>query len=729
MSTTKTAPPDWSLTPRGTASSTGLGALALAAVAAGGDMLQLHPGWAAGGAVLGVVGTVLSGSQHHPRALAYRLGCWLGAGGWLAWTWADTPWDLNAFAALGLGALGAGLFAPWARTTTTAPASPSAGAAVVMHRHATLATAWAERIHRVADVRVQVEDLREWDGGGGFSALVMQPLGGSSTSKLRGAAVGLAEDARLPNGCGVEFGAGPFRGSLRMHVSTLNRLAETIPHPGIRLGGSINDPDAIRLGGHRDGSTATVALRESTMALAGQKRSGKSGTLHNITADAGALDDCLVWHMDLNGGGISRAWLRCWLDGRTPRPAIDWAAGCPEEALLMAQALVDIAKDRKSAHADLKAAQDVQLLPVSRQVPAILLILDEGKEVLGTKITEPLVRAIRRALETTVDIGGNEAVNAVLSVLRSTSTALSTDILKQCSTRATMRVFDQSEIDYLFGYRRGVSPQDAPEQGSGFLQAGAEAVRVFKAYFMVPSDIDAAAVQIAAHRPDLDADAVRAAGPAYATRLERMRYLYSTPSVQATLPAPEPIDLPGFDDGPWYPAGVPADGAEPNTGKASASGTVARRRPGHLTLLNPGGATAGWDDPETIAARARSQQSPRLGGGHQTGPGPRPRLRAEQVHEVPAEQVPVPALLTRAIAAFDGDDRIHSATLADRLDIDQVELAELLRGIGVRTLQRAFMRGGEERRGYGREDLEAAAAAIRSGDLQVPPEVEAWPAA
>ncbi|GHE49146.1 hypothetical protein GCM10017673_58350 [Streptosporangium violaceochromogenes] len=140
-------------------------------------------------------------------------------------------------------------------------------------------------------------------------------------------------------------------------------------------------------------------------------------------------------------------------------------------------------------------------------------------------------------------IGGNEACNAVLSVLRSTATALSTDILKQCSTRATMRVFDQSEIDYLFGYRRGVSPQDAPEQGSGFVQAGADTVRVFKAFFMLPSDIDAAAVQIAAHRPDLEVDAVRAAGQAYATRLERMRYLYSTPAARTALTPPAQIDL------------------------------------------------------------------------------------------------------------------------------------------------------------------------------------------
>ncbi|GHE49139.1 hypothetical protein GCM10017673_58340 [Streptosporangium violaceochromogenes] len=89
----------------------------------------------------------------------------------------------------------------------------------------------------------------------------------------------------------------------------------------------------------------------------------------------------------------------------------------------------------------------------------------------------------------------------------------------------------------------------------------------------------------------------------------------------------------------------------------------------------------------------------------------------------------MPELLQRALAAFGGDDRIHSAALAERLGVDQVELAELLRAIGVRTLSRAFMRGGEERRGYARTDLETAADAIRTGAVEVPPEVADWTAA
>ncbi|MER7213240.1 hypothetical protein ABT340_39770 [Streptosporangium sp. NPDC000239] len=729
---------DWSLRPRGPISAAGQGALALAAIGGVGHYLAALPwGWAAAATVAGITGTVLAGQDRTPMALAYRLGCWLGGGAWVGWVWAYGLADPAAAGALGVGAVAAAVFSPISARTRPRPSVTGAmlGDAPigsdVPRKQVPLAQEWVARIRRVTRVRVGIDRIEPWPGRAGFSALVLQPLGASSSQQLHNASIGLAEDARLLNGCGVEWRPGPFRGSLWMDVSTSNALAEVIPHPGIQLGGSITDPEAVRLGRYRTGATTTVGLRENTMVLAGQKRSGKSGALHNISADLAAADDSLLWQMDLNGGGISRSWLRPWLTGRTDRPAVDWAAPCKEEAVLMAHAKVAIAIDRKSAHAELKAVENVQLLPVSRRIPAIVTVLDEGKEALGQKVTDPIVRRIRALIEQAVDIGGNEACNYVLSVLRSTATALATDLLKQCTIKGTMRVSARSELDYLFDYYRGISPADAPEQGSGFLQIATDPPRTFKAFFMLPSDIETAAVQIAGHCPELDPDAVRAAGHAYATRYERMRWLFSTPEQRTRLTPPEPIELPGVTDDRgqpivWDPAVThPAAGDARETARSQET-AMEKRRPGHLRLLRDG-ATSGWGDPEQVAARARAGQPRPHRASYPSEP--RPRLRAEQVHEVPAEQVPVPELLTRAIAAFDGDDRIHSVTLADRLGVDQVELAELLRSVGVRTLQRAFMRGGEERRGYGLQDLEAAAAAIRSGDLQVPPEVADWPAA
>ncbi|GHE49151.1 hypothetical protein GCM10017673_58360 [Streptosporangium violaceochromogenes] len=113
MSATQQQRADWSLKPRGTVSAAAQGAL-------------------------GLVGTALTGSQHPPRALGYRLGCWLGAGGWLTWSWTATPWAQAALATLGLGTLAAGLLAPWARTAPPAD-TPGSGGGLVVRRHVTLA--------------------------------------------------------------------------------------------------------------------------------------------------------------------------------------------------------------------------------------------------------------------------------------------------------------------------------------------------------------------------------------------------------------------------------------------------------------------------------------------------------------------------------------------------------------------------------------------------------------
>ncbi|MGW3346814.1 hypothetical protein ACWDA3_26175 [Nonomuraea rubra] len=734
MSSTKTqAKANWNPMPRGPISAAGMGGLGLAVAAALGHEFGISPLWAAGGGVITTAATVVMHSGADVGPLWYRLGRSIGASSWLAYGLQFGVWDGVTAGVLGLGALASAVFAPLAdRPPRPRPSVTGAldhdrpmGRSLLVRRHVVQAEEWVARIRRVTKIRVTVTDHREWSNRYGFSMLLQQPLGASTTSRLSQSAVGLAEDAGLDHGCGVEFAPGPRRGTLWMHVSTVNGLAETIPHPGIRLGGSITDPDAIRLGQHRDGTITSVALRESTMILAGQKRSGKTGTLHNITGDAGALDDTIVWHMDLNGGGVSRAWLRPWLQARTGRPAVDWAASCPEEALLMAHALVTIAKDRKSTTADLKAEMDVQLLPVSRQLPSILLVLDEGKEVLGQKVNEPIVRQIRRLLETLVDIGGNEACNGVLSVLRSTSNTLSTEILKQCSTRATMRVFDQSELDYLFGYHKGITPQDAPEQGSGFLVSGPSNPRPFKAFFMRPSDIDAAAVAIADHRPELDAAAAAAAGEAYETRLERMRYLFATPAEQARMTAPGAVELPGFDH-LWYPAGDEGDELDKDQedrGKLPVprpAGKVARRS--HLKLIPADGFTSGWGD---IDRRPATPRRPAVAAE----PARPTALHAEHVAELTNDGQEVPELLERCLQLRWEGGRMHSVRLAEQLGLSEHELAALLGALSVTTLPNAFERGGARRRGYERQALVDAAAAIRAGELEVPPEVADWTAA
>ncbi|MEU9888059.1 hypothetical protein [Sphaerisporangium sp. NPDC051011] len=764
---TSAAPPvDWSLKPRGPVSATVQGTLALAALATVGDVTALDPIWAGIATGAGVLGAVVAGAHHDrtPTAIFYRLGCWIGAGGWWTYTLINSPWTLNTWAALGIGALTAGLLSPLGRRAH--PARPAAqsdagqGGALVPRRYAELAAEWSDRIHRCCGrLRVQIEDVQEWPTKTGYSFLILLPPGGATVNRLTNAAEGMANDARLPKGCGIEFVEGDLRGTVWMHVATVNRLAQDLDHPGDYTPRSVNA--GITIGEYRDGTPAHLQVRQPRTIVVGTTGSAKTGTLHTITLELGRCVDGLVWHMDLNGGGVSQPWLRPWLDGQTERPAVDWAAPCPEEALLMAAAQVDITKERKTAYSRRRMDADSQLLPIGPDVPQITTILDEGFEILSPTIRDPAQKLIRKHVEEVARIGREGACQLLVSALRSTSDTVSTDLLALFHNRIIMAGGRQKEIDYLYDYAQGPTVADLAGPGSGFLKVFAnEEIRAWKAWYTKPRrDIHPASLSISRTRPDLDPPSKAAAGIAYATRHERMRWLFSTPQERANLPRPRPIPLPGMRDDRgreviWDPALThPADGhpaqhapipaAVPATTPAPAAPVPVR--PARLTLITGGADDASqWADPIELA---RHGQSPAVSTAS-AADWPDPRTATLQAQQIPVSAPesthdrPLPQIVARALTAFGADTRIHSEALAAALGIflpdldddgnpkpDTLTLSALLRPLGITTLPRAFVRAGMERRGYDREDFHIAADRITSGDLPVPPEVADWPAA
>ncbi|WP_283139734.1 hypothetical protein [Rhizohabitans arisaemae] len=682
---------DWSITPRGPVSATAQAALGLAALASVGDIAGVAPWWAAAASVAGVAGTVLTGTGRGPAALVYRAGCWAGAGGWLTYTLASgLLWSVDTFAALGVGAVAAGVLSPLGRTRRAAVRT-APGSSLVLRRDSRLAVEWESRIARVCRLRVTVEGVRRWESGAGYTLAVVLPVGGATRKHLETAADALAADARLPDGCGVEVAAGGHRGSAVLHVSTLNRLHENIPHPGDYRPRSILDP--VELGEHRDSSIADAPLRELSGLVTGQRGSGKTNVLHVLTCEIARCRDAVVWHVDLNGGGLSQPWLHPWLEGDSPRPVIDWSASTPGDALAMVEAALAVAKDRKRSYRRLKVETNSALLPVSAGLPEIVLIVDEGGEALSPAQRDPVLRALRDGIEELQRIGRNEAVNVIVSSLRATQDMIAPNVLKQSGLRIGMYVRDDTELSYLYGWNKGLSVEDLPGPGCGYLQADQGNPRPWRAYLMTPSQIVEAALTLARTRPELDEASQRVAGPAYALRYRRMQAAFTDTGL---------------------------DTEDTRTGRELA---VPRPTPAparRLTLV-PGGADS-W--PDLVPAR------PAVGSADQW-----PDLMPHQTPSDPRQTDPgrrIPELLRRCLAAFNdaGDDRMHSESLAAALGITATtDLAALLRPLEVFPLARAFSRGGQERRGYAREDLITATERIRNGELHVPPEVAAWPAA
>ncbi|MBP2708206.1 hypothetical protein JOL79_30945 [Microbispora sp. RL4-1S] len=712
MGTTTTAKPraDWSLAPRGPVSATAQGTLALAALATVGDVTALDPIWGGAVTAAGLLGTVVVGAHRNttPSGIVYRMACWIGGGGWLTWTLATTPWTLNTFAALGIGALTAGILAPLGSAT---PRTNRAGKALVLRQSARIGAEWEARLLRVCRIRATVTDVITWPTGTGYDVLVDLPGGGITRKQLESFAEALATDARLPEGCGVEICGGVHRGAVVLRVSTVNRLAQTITYPADYSPASVLEP--ICWGEHTNADPAGALVREESVLIAGKRGSGKTTLLQDISVALGRCTDNLVWHLDLNGGGLTQPWIDVWLDGRVQRCPIDWAAPNLREGKRMITAGIAIAKHRKASYRRLKRAHNTNLLPVSPDLPQITIIVDEGAQAVKDRELEALLSELQ-------NIGRNEAVNLIISALRPTSDLVPVNMRKQTGVRIQMHGPDEEELGHMFGWKSGVSMDQLAGKGTGFVSLDGATPRPFRAYNVLPAQIEQAALVIATTRPNLDPASADAAGESYASRYQRMAAAFA--DLDADDTTEEATTYPYALDHPPTSPPVPA--------------APARR----LTVLN-GGADS-WADPFTLARTT----TPPPAGSAADWPDPRTRLRpADQLAPAPTNAgAPVPArpaaptpgwplpeILRRALHAFAdaNDDRMHSATLADALGITPTELAALLRPLGVTTLPRAFIRNGREARGYAREDLTAAAQRIHRGEITVPGEIAKWPAA
>ncbi|GIH81190.1 hypothetical protein [Planobispora longispora] len=641
-----------------------------------GDATALDPLWGGAATVTGMLGTVVVGAHfdHGPTALLYRLGCWIGAGGWLTYTLITTPWNLNTFAALGVGALTAGLLSPLGRVTPHTDRRP--GTALVLRQNARIGIEWENRLLRVCRIRVTVTDVVTWPTGTGYDVQVELPGGGVTRKQVESYAEALATDARLPEGCGVEIVGGPHRGTVVLRVSTVNRLAQIITYPADYSPTTVLEP--IYWGEYTNADPAGALVREESVLIAGKRGSGKTTLLQDASIALGRCTDNLVWHLDLNGGGLTQPWIDVWLDGRVARCPIDWAAPNLHEGKLMLSAAIAVAKHRKASYRQLKRAHNSNLLPVSPELPQITILVDEGAQAVKDRELESLLSELQ-------NIGRNEAVNLIISALRPTSDLIPVNMKKQTGVRIQMHGPDDDELGHMFGWNRGICMDQLAGKGTGFASLDGSVPRPFRAYNVLPAQIEQAALIIATTRPDLDAASAEAAGEAYDTRYQRMYAAFT--DLDTTEEVPDPY----------------AHALNPGT----SSAPVPARR---LTVL-PGGRADSWADPFALARRT-STPLPVVSAAD--WPEPRRQVaRARQLHPVPAALQPhqVPPIVARAMAAFAaaGTERLHSAELADALGMSQTELADALRPYGIGPREQPFKRRGQRLRGYDLEDFHTAA--------------------
>jgi len=359
------------------------------------------------------------------------------------------------------------------------------------------------------------------------------------------------------------------------------------------------------------------------------------------------------------------SWLQPWINGQTDRPPIDWAASTPEEAWLMVQVAHAIGRSRKGSYNHLKLQANDRLMPLSADLPEIVIVVDEGKNVLSGTATG-IIGDIRDKLIQISDELRDAGVRVVASGLRGTADYIATAFKVQSRVKIGMPVDSDAELAYLFDWDKGLKCADLPTMGCGYVQYEQKPPRMFKTRHILPGHITESAIAVAGIRPDLDqAGADAGDGHHYATRYERMREVFSHARPSDNAAGGELVPAPAI-----------------TTARTAAAPVVPAQGRPHLSVVGGGRRPADWPDPRDIA--------------HGTAPAPMPLRPADwpdpaQLAGRPATGVltaptattaaapvrPLPELLTRALAAFAAanDDKMHGQTLAGALGITYDKLA------------------------------------------------------
>ncbi|MFJ6022935.1 hypothetical protein ACIQFP_26625 [Nocardiopsis alba] len=631
----------------------------------------------------------------------YRPARWIGYTGWCSAALATGgPWDLGLLTALGVGTVASALLQPASRSYEIAAEDRKVAEDRIKAR-AGLAGEWESRINRICRIPrpgCRVTDIAEWmmddphnpgqKRETGMSIVVELPQGNCSWKTIAGRSEDLAADADLPDSCGVEVTSHGSRRRVLLLVSTVDALAEDLPAGDDFSAWSINDP--IPVGMHRDGSYVKLPLKWQSMALVGATGSGKSAHLSLIIRQLLRCTDTLVMGIDFNGGKAFLPFLRPWLEGKATKPAIDWVATDAKEAHILLDFLLAAIPARSSGYADLMAEVNDDKIPVSPSLPHIELITDEAAD-LPRVIKDKIVELSNRSRAVSI-----RPLTCALRAVSAGGEQLPKPLLTQAGVRTAMRVNEDSELNHMYGYSRGLpKAAEMPDPGYGLAQTDPSmAPRIFKGLLVKPTDSSRAAIETDDRRPVMDEVTITAGRDAYLRRWDRAHAAgwlgTKPPTAPTTQPAPVPSDA--------------GDSERPKT---------------RLEEMDLAGA----------AERARAKRKEledrnrRLRAARDSDDGFAEITRGLE-GLIPAGE-PVPRLL--AVALDQATDKgVHYAVLEGCTGLDKTQLRDLFALIGVTPPERSFrMHPGTDspkNRGFLREDLARAAAEIELGDLQVPNE-------
>ncbi|MFG2835577.1 hypothetical protein ACGFYE_11370 [Streptomyces zaomyceticus] len=522
------------------------GALALATTGAASGMPS---GWALAAGAAGAIGHTVTSLRDRcaARTIGMRAASWLLGAGWT--TWAITHGPLTWTALGSLATLGVGIGAA-ARSTllheeareleSLAAAERQVSRELSAERRA-IAAEWVDRVQRVCGITVRVLAVEMWPTGTGFTIDAELPAGGTTYDRIARESARLSADARLPHGCTASASQGVDQGRVLIDVTTVNVLAGEVTYPTDY--GPLSLLAGIPWGLRTDGRQVPVYLREQCALVVGPTGSGKTNMVHTILAGFARATDVLTWVIDLNAGSAGLPWVRPALagNGQGLRPGVDWLASTHEEAVLMLDAAVRIAKHRKMAYQDLMSKANTDLLPISAQIPQIEIVIDEGAEILAS--SDRQLRHLADKILEVIRIARAMGIRTVLTALGATGSVLGNLMIRrEGKVRVALTGGETEGMDLgkQFPGSRGLRVDQAPYKGSGFIGTPESAAGLFKSWRILPNQIRDIVAATSDRHPTLDAISVKAAGPDYARRWDSSRIGWINDHTPDTGPLAEP---------------------------------------------------------------------------------------------------------------------------------------------------------------------------------------------
>ncbi|QDO01113.1 hypothetical protein FNV65_37150 [Streptomyces sp. S1A1-8] len=532
------------------------GAFALATT---GAATAMPPGWALAVGAASALGHTVVGLRvrNAGRTLATRAASWLVGAGWTTWAMTHGPltWAaLGSLATIGVGigaaARSAALYEEAREEEALAVEQRQIAAELSAERRA-VAAEWADRIQRVCAITVRVLGVEMWETGTGFSIDAELPPGGATWSKIAAESPRLSADARLPHGCTATASPGIHQGRVIIDVTTVNVLEQERTYP------ADYSPLSLHTGipwGYRTNASQILAyLREQCALIVGPTGSGKTNMVHAILAGFARAEDVLTWVIDLNAGSAGLPWVLPALngqivreDGKPVRPGIDWLAGTFEEAMTMLDAAVRVAKQRKMGYQELLSKANTDLLPISAKIPQIMLVIDEGAEILASPDRQ--IRKLGEKILEVIRIARAMGVRTVLTALGATGSVLSNLMIRrEAKVRVALTGGETEGMDLskMFPGTRGLRVDQAPHKGAGFMGTPESPAALFKAWRILPNQIRDIIAATSDRHPMLDVVSAKAAGPAYARRWDTDRTAWMRDQIAADSAGDVSPDVPG----------------------------------------------------------------------------------------------------------------------------------------------------------------------------------------